>query len=143
GGELAALSTGAHLTLDRPLLSATGTAFNTGLSPGSSFIAVQGGGGATLSDSSTSPFVTLNGGSLTTQTGSGTAEENFFHAGSQAVATVNLAGPFLNLQNLPSGSANIGSGSLFRHSGGARVTVAGPVLDLTTTNASFICPGVR
>jgi YVTN family beta-propeller protein len=132
GAEMAFVHPSRILTLDRGLVSAVGTSITTGTNSGFTdpFFAVDGGGAVVVATSS--PFVSLSGGSVTTQ-----ASENFMKIGNgitTATVTMTGGGSVLSLSNSP--TLNIGASHLFKFDK-ANVSTSGSFYDISGSTLSL------
>jgi YVTN family beta-propeller protein len=147
GAEMAFVHPFGTLELDRGLVSAIDAKIVTGTNPGfmDPFIAIDQG--ATLLATTTDPLVLFKRttgsvvGSLTTQAG-----EHFLKVGdggpSLATLTLMGGGSLLTLENMPSGSVTIGSGTLIRLNRG-ELTLGGPGLEMINSTLTLSGPIVE
>src|SRR5207253_2969152 len=111
-GEMMAFVDNATLSMNRPLLDATNTAFVSGTNSGSGapFMAVANAG--TITATTPNSLLSLNGGGVTTKAGQDFLQIGGTFGGPTGPSTVTLSGPLVKLQNMAAGSLNIGSGNL-------------------------------
>jgi hypothetical protein len=137
GTEIVLVRPGGALTLDRGLVDAVGTKFETNTFD--TFFTVALGGAVAASTSS--PLIRLDSSSVTMQANEDLIHvgSGFFGGGNRASLSLTGGGPLVRLESM---SFDFGLGSLLRVTG-SDVSTTGPLLETLNADVSFDGPIVR